>query len=121
MNHDTWNDFTDKHENKLHIGKLEFKTKHGKKPNSYIKHDHPRDVKSALCLVVRLFLEQPKVSAKDSEIHDSVMQDINKSAINEAVHANSFGKVSEFVYSMTPHNKRIQVLIERTYFDREGK
>jgi len=75
---DTWNDFTDKHGNKLHIGKLEFKTKHGKKPNSYIKHVHPRDVKSALCLVVLLFLEQPKVSAEDSEIHDSVMQDVNK-------------------------------------------
>jgi hypothetical protein len=75
----TWNDLTNKHGNKLHVGKLEFKTKHGKKPNSFIKHIHPRDVKSALCLVVRLFLEQPKVSAEDCEIHDSVMQDIKKS------------------------------------------
>ncbi len=49
------------------------------------------------------------------------MQDIKKSAINEAVHANSFGKVSEFIYSMTPSNKRIQLLIKLTYFDREGK
>jgi len=77
----TWNDLTDKHGNKLHVGKLEFKTKYGKKPNSFIKHVHPRDVKSALCLVVRLFLEQPKVSAEDSEIYDLVMQDIKKSAI----------------------------------------
>ena len=102
---DTWNDLTNKQGNKLHVGKLEFKTKHGKKPNSFIKHVHPRDVKSALCLVVRLFLEQPKVSAEDSEIHDSVMQDIKKSAINEVVHANSFGKVSEFISSMTSPNK----------------
>ena len=102
---DTWKDLTNKHGNKLHVGKLEFKTKHGKKPKSFIKHVHPRDVKSALCLVVRLFLEQPKVSAEDSEIHDSVMQDIKKSAINEVVHANSFGKVSEFIYSMTSRNK----------------
>jgi len=61
-------DFTNKHGNKLHVGKLEFKTKHG---------------------------------------NDSLMQDIKKSAINEEVHANSFGKVSEFIFSMTPRNKRI--------------
>jgi len=84
---DTWDDLTDKHGNKLHVGKLEFKTKHGRKPNSFIKHVHPRDVKSALCLVVGLILEQPKVSAEYSEIHNSVMQDIKKSTINEAVHA----------------------------------
>jgi len=113
----TWNDLTVKHENKLHVGKLEFKTKHGRKPNSFIKHVHPRDVKSALCLVIRLILEQPKVSAEDSEIHDSVMQDIKKSANNEVVHANSFGNVSEFFSSMTPHIKRIQVLNELIYFD----
>ncbi len=102
---DTWNDLTDKHGNKLHVGKLEFMTKHGKKPNSFIKHVHPRDVKSALCLLVRLFLEQPKVSVEDSKIHDSVMLDIKKSAINEGVHANSFGKVSEFISSLTSLNK----------------
>jgi hypothetical protein len=112
---DTWNDFTDKHGNKLHVGKLEFKTKHGKKPKSFIKHVRPRDVKSALCLVIQLFLEQPKVSAEDSEIHDSLMQDIKKSAINEEVHANSFGRVSEFIFSMTPRNKRFQLLNELTY------
>jgi hypothetical protein len=51
---DTWNDLTDKQGNKLHVGKLEFKMKHGKKPNSFIKYVHPRDVKSALCFLVRL-------------------------------------------------------------------
>jgi len=51
------------------------------------------------------FFEQPKVSAEDSEIHDSVMQEIKKSAINEVVHANSFGKVNEFISSMTPRFK----------------
>ena len=114
---DTWNDLTNKHGNKLHVGKLEFKTKHGKKPNSFVKHVHPRDVKSALCLVIRLFLEQPMVSAEDSKIPDLVMQNIKKSAINEVVHANLFGKVSEFIYSMTSRNKRIQFLNELTYFD----
>ncbi len=62
-------------------------------------------MKSALCLLVRLFLEQPKVSDKDSKIHDWLMQDIKKSAINEGVHANSFGKVSEIMSSMTSLNK----------------
>jgi hypothetical protein len=50
-------------------------------------------------------LEQPKVAAEDSKIRDLLMQDIKKSAINEDVHANSFG--SEFIFSMTPRNKRI--------------
>jgi hypothetical protein len=102
---DTWNDLTDKQGNKLHVGKLEFKTKHGKKPNSFIKYAHSRDVNSAICLLVRLFLEQPKVSDEDSKIHDLLMQIIKKSAINEGVHANSFGKVSEFISSMTSPNK----------------
>jgi len=83
---DTWKDLTDKHGNKLHVGKLEFETKHGRTPDSFIKHVHPRrDVKSALCLVVQLFLEQPKVSTEDSKIRDSVMQDIKKSAINDFI------------------------------------
>jgi hypothetical protein len=56
----TWNDVTDKQGNKLHVGKLEFKTKYGEKPNSFIKHVHPRDVKSALCLLVRLFWSNPR-------------------------------------------------------------
>jgi hypothetical protein len=101
----TWNDLTDKQGNKLHVGKSEFKTKHGKKPNSFIKYVHPRDVKSALCLLVRLFLEQPKVSDEDSKVHDSLMLDIKNTAINEGVCANLFGKVSEFISSMTSFNK----------------
>jgi hypothetical protein len=54
----------------------------------------PRDVKSALCLLVNLFLEQPKVKDKDSNIHDSLMKLIKTSAVNEGLHANSFEKVS---------------------------
>jgi len=80
---------------------LEFKTKFGKKPDSFIKHVHPRDVKSALCLLPRLILEQPKVSDEDSEIYDSLMIEIKKTAINDVVHANSFGKVGEFFYYST--------------------
>ncbi len=45
------------------------------------------------------------VSAEDSKIPDLVMQNIKKSAINEVVHANLFGKVSEFISSMTSLNK----------------
>jgi hypothetical protein len=103
--YDTWNDFTDHHGKTLHIGKLEFRTKHGKVPNSFAKHVHPRDVKSALCLLVHLFLEQPKVSDEDSDIHDSLMKQIKTSATNKRLHANSFGKVSEFISSMSPRSK----------------
>ena len=45
------------------------------------------------------------------------MQDIKKSAMNEVVHANSFGKVGEFIYSMTSRNEWIQLLNELTHFD----
>jgi hypothetical protein len=88
---------TDDAGNTLHIGKLEYITKHGKKPFSFWDKDFPRDVKSALCLVVNLFLEQPKVKDEDSNIHDSLMKLIKTSAVNEGLHANSFGKVSSFV------------------------
>jgi hypothetical protein len=59
---DSWSDLKDDAGNTLHIGKLEYKTKHGKKPDSFRAHVFPRDVKSALCLVVNLFLEQTKVA-----------------------------------------------------------
>ncbi len=72
-------------------------TKHGKKPVSFRDKIFPRDVKSALCLVVSLFLEQPKVKDKDSNIRDSLMKLIKTSAVNEGLHTNSFGKVSSFV------------------------
>jgi hypothetical protein len=94
---DSWDVLQDDSGNTLHIGKLEYKTKHGKKPGSFLDYVFPRDVKSALCLLVNLFLEQPKIKDKDSNISDSLMKLIKTSAINEGLHANSFGKVSSFV------------------------
>jgi hypothetical protein len=62
---DTWNVLTDKQGNKLHVvSKLEFKIKHDKKPNPFIKYVHPRDVKSALCLLVRFFLNNQRFPMK---------------------------------------------------------
>ncbi len=94
---DSWEDMKDDAGNTLHIGKLEYITKHGKKPGSFWDQVYPRDVKSALCLVANLFLEQTKVKNKDINICDSVMKLIKTSAVNEELHANSFGKVSSFV------------------------
>ncbi len=94
---DSWEDMKDNAGNTLHIGKLEYITKHGEKPGSFWDQVFPRDVKSALCLVVVLFLEQPKVKDKDSNIRDSLMKLIKTSAVNEGFHANSFGKVSSSV------------------------
>ncbi len=54
-------------------------------------------MKSALCLLVNLFLEQPKIKDEDSNISNSLMKLIKTSAVNEGMHANSFGKVSSFV------------------------
>ncbi len=88
---------TDDAGNTLHIGKLEYVTKHGKKPVSFQDKVFPGDVKSALCLVGNLFLEQPKVKDEDSNICDSLMKLIKTSAVNEGLHANSFLKVSSFV------------------------
>ncbi len=94
---DSWDDLQNDWGNTLHIGKLEYKTKHGKKPGSFLDNVIPRDVKSALCLLVSLFLEQPKIKDKDSNIPDFLMKLIKTSAINEGLHANSFRKVSSFV------------------------
>jgi hypothetical protein len=94
---DSWDDLQDDIVNTLHIGKLEYKTKHGKKPCSFLDNVFPRDVKSALCLLVILFLEQPKIKDKDSNISDSLMKLIKTSAINEVLHAKSFRKVISFV------------------------
>jgi hypothetical protein len=95
--------------NALHIGKLEYKTKHGKNPGSLRDQVFPRDVKSALCLVVNLFLEQPKVEDKDSNTHDSLMKLIKTSAVNEKLHAKRsvhlFCKVIEFINYMVSNNK----------------
>jgi hypothetical protein len=72
---------TDDTGNTLHIGKLEYITKHGKMPDSFWDQVFSRDVKSALCLVVNLFLEQPKVKDKDSNISDSLMKLIETSFV----------------------------------------
>jgi hypothetical protein len=79
---DSWEDMKVNAGDTLHIRKLEYKTEHGKKPGSFRAQVFPRDVKSALCLVVNLFLEQPKVNGKDSNIHDSLMKLIMTSAVN---------------------------------------
>ncbi len=46
----SWKYFTDDAGNTINNGKLEYKTKHGKKPASFRANVCPRDVKSALCL-----------------------------------------------------------------------
>jgi hypothetical protein len=94
---DSWEDMKDDAGNTLHIGKLEYKTKHGKKPGSFWAQVFPRDVKSALCLVVGLFLEQPKFNDEDSNIRDSLMKLIKISVVSEGLHENFFGKVTSFV------------------------
>ncbi len=94
---DSWDDLQDDWGNTLHIGKLEYKTKQGKKPGSFLDNVFSRDVKSALCLLVNLFLEQPKIKDKDSNISDPLIKLIMTSAVNKGLHANSFGKVSSFV------------------------
>jgi hypothetical protein len=82
---DSWEDMKDDAGNTLNIGKLEYKTKHGKKPGSFLDKVFPRDVKSVLCLLVNLFLEQPKVKDKDRNIRDSLMKLIMTSAVNKGV------------------------------------
>jgi hypothetical protein len=94
---DSWEDIKDDSGNTLHIGKLDYKTKNGKKPGSFRAQVVPRDVKAALCLVVNIFLKQTKENDKDRNIHDSLMKLIKTSAVNEGLHANSFGKVSSFL------------------------
>jgi hypothetical protein len=91
---DSWEDMKDDAGNTLNIGKLEYETKHGKKPGSFLDKVFPRDVKSSLCLLVNLFMEQSTVKGEDSNIRDSLMKLIKTSAVNEGLHANSFGKVS---------------------------
>jgi hypothetical protein len=91
---DSWEDMKDSTGNTLRIKKLEYKTKHGKKPDSFQDQIFPWDVKSSLYLLVNLFLEQTKVKDEDNNICDSLMKLIKTSAVNERLHANSFGKVS---------------------------
>ncbi len=94
---DSLSDLKDDAGNTLHMGKLEYKTKYGKKADSFLSYIHPRDVKSTFCLVVYLFLEQTKVADEESNIQDYLIKLIKTSAINKALHASSFGKVSVFL------------------------
>ena len=83
--------FQDDKGNCLNIGKLEFITKSGKKPRSFIEHVNPVDVKHTLLLLVNLFLP----GKEDSLLQDNSMKSIKKTAIDEGVfvHSNSIGKV----------------------------
>ncbi len=79
------------------LGNLSIKLSMARSQVLFLDQFFPRDVKSALCLVVNLFLEQPKVKDEDRNIRDSLMKLIKTSAVNEGLYANSFGKVSSFV------------------------
>jgi hypothetical protein len=61
---DSWEDVKDDAGNTFNIGKLEYKTKHGKKPASFLDEVFTRDVQSALCLLVNLFLGNPRLRTK---------------------------------------------------------
>jgi hypothetical protein len=98
---DSWSDLKGDAGKTLHIGKMEYKTKYDKKTDSFLLHVYPRDVKSALSLVVKLFLEQTKVANEVSNIHDSLMKLIKTSAIKEALHATSVDKVCVFLSQIT--------------------
>ncbi len=71
---ETWNDFVDEEDgNKLNIGELKYQTKHGKVFPLYVHNVPARNVKCALTLVVRLFLEHSKVTESSSMVQDSAM------------------------------------------------
>ncbi len=91
---DTWNDFFDEDGNKLNIGQLKYETKHGKFFPSYIHLVSARNVKSALALVVRLFLEHFKVTENSSMLQDSAMLLLKETSNTDVFHSNSFGKVN---------------------------
>jgi hypothetical protein len=55
---DSWEDMTEDAGNTLHIGKFDYTV-------SFWDKVFPRNVKSALCLVASLFLEQTKVKDED--------------------------------------------------------
>jgi hypothetical protein len=52
------------------------------------------NVKSALALVVRLFLEHSKVTESSSMVQDSAMLIIKETTNADVFHSNSFGKVN---------------------------
>jgi hypothetical protein len=91
---DTSNDFVDEDGNNLNIGELKYQTKHGKLFPSYVHHVTPRNVKCALALVVRLFLEYSKVTEGSSMVQDSAMLLIKETTNADVFHSNSNGKVN---------------------------
>ncbi len=91
---DTWNDFIDEDGNKLNICQLKYKTKHGKFCPSYVHLVPARNVKSALALVVCLFLEHSKVTESSRMVQDSSMLLLKETSNADVFHSNSFGKVN---------------------------
>jgi hypothetical protein len=88
------NDFFDKDGNKLKIGQLKYETKHVKFWPSYVHLVPAENVKSALALVVRLFLEHSKVTESSSMDQDSAMLLLKENSSTDVFHSNSFGKVN---------------------------
>ncbi len=91
---DTWNDFVDEDGNKLNIGQLKYHTKHGKVCLLYVHHVRARNVKSALALVVCLFLEHSKVTESSSMVQDSAMLIIKETTNADMFHSNLFRQVN---------------------------
>ena len=87
-------DFFDEDGNKLNIGQLKYHTKHGKVCLLYVHHVRARNVKSALVLVVHLFLEHSKVTESSSMVQDSDMLLLKKTSNADIFHSYSFGKVN---------------------------
>ncbi len=77
---DIRNDFRDNHWHRLNIGKLKYLPKTGENSHSYVDHVPPRNVKSALALVVRLLLEHAKVPEDKSVTEDSAMKIIKNTS-----------------------------------------
>ncbi len=87
-------DFFDEDGNKLNIGQLKYGTKHGTFCPSYLHLVPARNVKSALVLVVHLFLEHSKVTESSSMVQDSDMLLLKKTSNADIFHSYSFGKVN---------------------------
>ena len=97
---DSWLDLKDDQGSTLYISKLEYKTKHGKRPTPS-QSMFTQGIWSLLSVWWLAFFG----STKDfwwSEQYSSLslMKLIKTSAINERLHAYSFGKVNELVYYM---------------------
>jgi hypothetical protein len=91
---DMWNDFVDEDGNKLNIGKLKYQTKHGKFCPLRVHYVPARNVKSALVLVVYLFLKHSKVTERSSMVQDSAMFIFKETTNADMFHFNLFGKVN---------------------------